>query len=411
MILSLIKVNDQGWNISLFEDNTISNELCNHCKSVCCDAVELGCDHIDENVYLYCSKCLYKLIENNDAKCPINSHSNPIVTHVRSVRRHILQSTVVCPYSFKYKHKQQLKNDIYVHMIDTLPIAEKEGTEYKNDNEINDSNECKWKGTLNDLIKKHLPQCICNYDMPFTLNVKIKKLHQENNTLNKIIEDQKKQLNENIAMINTLKQKNTELKDLLDAQNSKLIEYKNQELEHKIVFHPNIENNHLFKISNNGKTVTWKGKLFSDPAWILCGDFCGKNDEITVYFEIPTTGNSVCYGFGFISKDFGKWINGYNEIKNGIVINGYGVIYSSDEFKINNMCKDITQLKQFKNLFDISLKINVIAISINMKKQIGLIWNDNKRNNVLKLALPETAAIALSFAGNESKKATIVNCV
>eukprot|EP01083_Nonionella_stella_P062942 163637_1 len=47
-LISLLKVNDNGWNLSLFEDqNEVNTSLCGNCKEVCCDAVKLGCDHDD----------------------------------------------------------------------------------------------------------------------------------------------------------------------------------------------------------------------------------------------------------------------------------------------------------------------------------------------------------------------------
>eukprot|EP01083_Nonionella_stella_P235259 827431_1 len=48
-ILSLLQVNGNGWNVSLFEDQ---NELCGNCKEVSRDAVELGCDHDDDVIMM-----------------------------------------------------------------------------------------------------------------------------------------------------------------------------------------------------------------------------------------------------------------------------------------------------------------------------------------------------------------------
>ena len=104
LLLNLLKVDKRGWNICLFEDNSkIRACLCNHCKSVCRDAVELGCDHEDKDIFTYCNSCLSDLIQNNNDKCPINNHENPIIFSLRSNRRQILTSIVICPYSVEFK--------------------------------------------------------------------------------------------------------------------------------------------------------------------------------------------------------------------------------------------------------------------------------------------------------------------
>eukprot|EP01083_Nonionella_stella_P037261 101579_1 len=105
-LISLLKVNDNGWNVSLFEDQNPNNAiLCGNCKEVCRDAVELKCDHDDDDLVLFCDACLRDLISTNDNKCPINQHLDPIVSPVRFARRQILKSSVICPYSMQYKRR------------------------------------------------------------------------------------------------------------------------------------------------------------------------------------------------------------------------------------------------------------------------------------------------------------------
>ena len=83
-ITSLLKVNDKGWNINIFKDqNKMKEYLCAKCQSVCCNAVELGCDHKDEDVYVYCQDCLHKEIKHHLDKCPIDEHEDPIVSAPR----------------------------------------------------------------------------------------------------------------------------------------------------------------------------------------------------------------------------------------------------------------------------------------------------------------------------------------
>ena len=107
-LASLLKRdNNNGWKLSLFEDQTkISHALCAKCHSICCDAVELGCDEHeddDEEVYLYCKNCLRDIINKNNQQCPINNHDDPIISSNRAIRRTILKSIVFCPYSVHYK--------------------------------------------------------------------------------------------------------------------------------------------------------------------------------------------------------------------------------------------------------------------------------------------------------------------
>eukprot|EP01083_Nonionella_stella_P062943 163639_1 len=90
-LISLLKVNDNGWNLSLFKDqNEVNQSLCGNCKEICRDAVELGCDHDDNQIVLFCDACLKHLISTNGNKCPINQHLDPIVSSVRFIRRQIL---------------------------------------------------------------------------------------------------------------------------------------------------------------------------------------------------------------------------------------------------------------------------------------------------------------------------------
>eukprot|EP01083_Nonionella_stella_P124038 374170_1 len=110
-LVSSLKVNDDGWNVLLFQNqNVVDTALCGNCKEVCRDAVELGCDHDDDAIVLFCDSCLNDLISINGNKCPINQHLDPITIPVRSVRRQILKSSVICPFSTQYKRRNKNLN-------------------------------------------------------------------------------------------------------------------------------------------------------------------------------------------------------------------------------------------------------------------------------------------------------------
>eukprot|EP01084_Bolivina_argentea_P308196 532844_1 len=124
----MLKIDDHGWNIALFENaNKISNYLCAYCGAVCCDAVELGCQHNDdEEIFMHCELCLSELVADNGNKCMISGHYNPPLDVARSIRRQILKAIVVCPYSLAFKKRNNLNNN-NAQVIDTVGNDEKEG--------------------------------------------------------------------------------------------------------------------------------------------------------------------------------------------------------------------------------------------------------------------------------------------
>ena len=57
----MLCIDGTGWDVNLFENlNNIELFLCKSCGNVCRDAAELGCDHDDELIDIYCHKCLDK---------------------------------------------------------------------------------------------------------------------------------------------------------------------------------------------------------------------------------------------------------------------------------------------------------------------------------------------------------------
>eukprot|EP01084_Bolivina_argentea_P005517 10389_1 len=115
----------KGWDVQLLGDQQIATMfLCESCNSICCDAVELGCNHKDEDICTFCSCCLDDLIKDNDNKCPINGHPDPVIIPNKFIRRYILYKLhVLCPSLW-----------------------------------------CPWTGSLNELITNHLPHTKMKFD-------------------------------------------------------------------------------------------------------------------------------------------------------------------------------------------------------------------------------------------------------
>eukprot|EP01084_Bolivina_argentea_P109522 195788_1 len=454
-IISILKINGKGWNIKLFEDETKATTcLCASCDGVCCDAVELDCDHEDEDIYLYCKPCLSDLIKQNNNKCPINSHDNPAITSSRASRRQISKSLVICPYSSKYKSKQNvLVNDNNQQIVDTIGGDEKEGIQYQNI-EIYDNDHknigCEWKGTLIDLINKHIIACSKIYNPSFTLNIRIKKLENENKILNDIINDKENELQAKILIINQQNISINELKEQLegkctqvDEQNlllqdekttTKLLREQNQKLQNTIqdqeaiiralttnnqsgtvdVKHEEKKNDETF--TNNkmrfftglsdfkivdDKTIKFKGiwygtGIFCGFGYSLDGYVCKEDAHFTAYFDISSKGHSFYYEFGFATRDLKEWLHAGKPLEHAIHVDGNGGLRFSYEFSSNN------GLKTF-GLIDTSLKTNTIAYSVDMKKKIGCIWNDANKHKKITIKLPGPVFIIFGFGGNDAK--------
>eukprot|EP01083_Nonionella_stella_P166339 555887_1 len=192
-LIALLKVNDNGWNVSLFQNqNVVDTALCGNCKEVCRDAVELGCDHDDDDaIVLFCDSCLKDLISTNGNKCPINQHLDPILSPVRSARRQILKSAVLCPYSVEYKRRNKNVNIDNEVVMDTIGCDQKEGAPVAAaSDDIVDG--CQWKGTLDALLKSdHLRECSLKYDATGIQKLQMEEMQHENQSLQQIIQQQK----------------------------------------------------------------------------------------------------------------------------------------------------------------------------------------------------------------------------
>eukprot|EP01083_Nonionella_stella_P168165 567022_1 len=107
-------------NPLLFKDQRqIAFCLCIHCDSVCRNAAELGCDHDDDDILLYCKNWLQLLIRDSDGKCPINAHPNPSIHLNRAIQRQITKSIVICPYSSQYKMLKTTQNNVNFFLSDS----------------------------------------------------------------------------------------------------------------------------------------------------------------------------------------------------------------------------------------------------------------------------------------------------
>eukprot|EP01084_Bolivina_argentea_P131836 232650_1 len=136
-VAELFQVNGKGWDTRLLVNkDKISEYDCHSCGEICRDAVELGCDHKDDEITLYCNICLMDVIKQNENRCPINkSHINPPIQSNRAVRRNILKLIVYCPNSIQYKKQNQLFNNDNNNMIrDTLQENEGVSDNKENDN-------------------------------------------------------------------------------------------------------------------------------------------------------------------------------------------------------------------------------------------------------------------------------------
>ena len=241
-ILQLLQIDNKGWNISLFEDDiTIRACLCSHCGNVCKDASELGCDHEDDEICLYCKLCLQQAIEDTDYKCIINGHPDPTISPARATRRQILKSMVICPFNPKFKIKndnnkiQQEQAD--ANIIDTLGSEGKEGgdapavaakaynDDEKSGGKAGGDDKCGWNGSFKDLINIHIMECAKRNDPMFMMKLQIKKLKMENEDQKEIIINLERQRDDLNVKMNEASIKH---KQEIDGYNVKIMKIANE---------------------------------------------------------------------------------------------------------------------------------------------------------------------------------------
>eukprot|EP01083_Nonionella_stella_P208330 756096_1 len=279
--ISLLKIDDKGWNIGLFINNNQTYE-CKECHNICCDAVELSCDHDDDEIDLYCEVCLNEAISSNNNACPINKTHNPSIQSNRSIRRQIMKLQVHCPESIEYQNRNNADpNNIICDTSDA-----KEGDYYKQNN--NDTR-CHWSGTLNELISDHITKCEAAAldlnqktieHMEQTLNTLALKMQKETKELRNVIEKQQEktqQIEENLKstddQINQLQNTVQELQKHLKLKDDQInnMETQIQNIAAKLIVSEetkqndqiqkgkgffDIYDNQRIKVTNNGTLFT-----------------------------------------------------------------------------------------------------------------------------------------------------------
>eukprot|EP01084_Bolivina_argentea_P014336 26771_1 len=203
MSSAALQANEKGWDCKLFINiEKVDAFKCKKCQQICKNAVELGCDHDDNEIDLYCSICLKNIIKLNDNKCPINSkHINPQIQSNRSSRKQILNLKVMCPNSERYQIAIANDNIDDNNVYDTLSDEKEGGLKNYNINKQNNDS-CNWVGILNKLITEHLPKCkamskdimIKNMDL---MKEQIDAILFDNNNLKKRVYDLEQKLSVN----------------------------------------------------------------------------------------------------------------------------------------------------------------------------------------------------------------------
>eukprot|EP01083_Nonionella_stella_P250221 864425_1 len=246
-ILASLKTNNRGWTIGLFQDqHTLPSFICFECKCVCCEAVELGCDHDDNDIFLYCKSCLTQLIKGNGNKCPIDNHDDPTIIPNRSLRRQISKSMTYCPYSrssaYKSDHSLSPQNDDNNQIMDTLGGDDQKEGNPQVFSSKSSSSPCQWQGTLNDLIHNHLAACMQRNDSSYSLRIKIKDLQRENAQLKQSITELKNTQNENINETERYKAQTIALQNLIQQKQTTIDELKTEQKQSQMIIQTVNEN-------------------------------------------------------------------------------------------------------------------------------------------------------------------------
>eukprot|EP01084_Bolivina_argentea_P109012 194847_1 len=200
-----------------------------------------------------------------------------------------------------------------------------------------------------------------------------------------------------------------DLLPLLNMINDNEVQEQKDAAEAGLSFVCNNQNKSLFVVSNNGRTVQWKGKMFSLGRTIMFGRLFEGTDKLTIQIEVNVSGNLQNYSFGFISKSYNAWDNhnhGMNSWQS-IWITGDASLYAYDDFKENKKLNE-KLIKEMKSFLWYDQK-NVVGISIDMKEGFGCIWNDSNREHKIVVKLTGSTGIALGFDGSDSKIVTVVS--
>eukprot|EP01083_Nonionella_stella_P150124 477714_1 len=276
---SLLHTATNGWNPLLFVDqHQISLCLCAYCDSICCNAAELGCDHDYDDIHLHCKDCLRLLIDSSDGKCPLNLHPNPSISLNRSIRRQVLKSIVLCPYSTEYKIRRKAQNNNDDHVA-----SHNEQIEGQLPNAVD--NACNWKGTLKDLIGNHMVECskvnnplLIAHARVKELNNKNMKLHQKNDEMTQSFKSKVEQLQDTLDKTKcVLNAKDKEIQSLKERINMLLLQQNDDQSEHK--------QDHTIPFTDSSGTVG-----------LLQCELIGHSDQITCIVTVPGNPDLVVSG-------------------------------------------------------------------------------------------------------------------
>eukprot|EP01084_Bolivina_argentea_P157783 274935_1 len=163
------------------------------------------------------------------------------------------------------------------------------------------------------------------------------------------------------------------------------------DVEHKqsdnVIFVLNKYNKDLLQLSNNNKTVTWKGKFLYGKI-VMMGRYLREKEKLTIYIKIQKVkGYTQNYEFGFIGELMGNDWNSfsYTDITTcqTMCILGDGRIRINQKKMfvqtfnyLNPDIKDKDSYPNMGNLLDLKLESNIIGMSVNMETKTGFVWNE-----------------------------------
>eukprot|EP01084_Bolivina_argentea_P122719 217458_1 len=146
-----------------------------------------------------------------------------------------------------------------------------------------------------------------------------------------------------------------------------------QKQSYNVTFVLNKHNQDLLQLSNNNKTVTYKGGWFSLGKILMMGRYLREKEKLTIYIRIQKVkGYTKNYEFGFIGELMGNdWAAFFfidNTICQTMCILGDGMIHiNQKEQTFKNLNPDIkheTIYPNMDNLLDHKLKANIIGMSV-----------------------------------------------
>eukprot|EP01084_Bolivina_argentea_P122718 217457_1 len=146
-----------------------------------------------------------------------------------------------------------------------------------------------------------------------------------------------------------------------------------QKQSYNVTFVLNKHNQDLLQLSNNNKTVTYKGGWFSLGKILMMGRYLREKEKLTIYIKIQNVkGNTYRYEFGFIGEGIGNEWSAFfrttTTTRQTMGIKGNGrILINQKEQTFKNLNPDIkheTIYPNMDNLLDHKLKANIIGMSV-----------------------------------------------